>query len=68
VFYDLGVPALYLRVTGLGRSGPIRPERLEDLILLLEHYEDVPATVVFESPARWQDARNLRKTLASAVE
>ncbi len=64
VHYDLGVPALYLRVTGLGRTGPIRSERMDDLVMLLEHYEGVPATIVFESPSRWQDARNLRKTLA----
>ncbi|HEY4181021.1 MAG TPA: DUF72 domain-containing protein [Kofleriaceae bacterium] len=67
VYYDLGVPALFLRITGLGRSGPIRPERLEDLVMLLEHYEDTPATVVFESPSKWQDARNLRKVLASEI-
>jgi hypothetical protein len=68
VFYDLGVRALYLRVAGLGRTGPLRAERLEDLVLLLEHYEGTPATIAFESPARWQDARNLRKTLASLVD
>jgi hypothetical protein len=37
-------------------------------VMLLEHYEDVPATIVFESPSRWQDARNLRKTLSGAVD
>ena len=68
VHYDLGVPALYLRVTGLGRSGPLRSERMDDLVMLLEHYEGIPATIVFESPSRWQDARNLRKTLAGAVD
>lgn len=68
VFHDLGVPALYLRVAGIGRTGPLRAERLEDLVLLLEHYEGTPATIAFESPARWQDARNLRKVLASSVD
>ncbi|CAN5853771.1 hypothetical protein BH11MYX2_BH11MYX2_01480 [soil metagenome] len=67
IYYDLEVPALYLRVTGLGRTGALRPERLEDLVMLLEHYEDTPATVVFESPARWHDARNLRKVLSSEI-
>jgi uncharacterized protein YecE (DUF72 family) len=67
VYYDLDVPALYLRMTGLGRNGPMRPERLEDLVMLLEHYEDTPATLVFESPAKWQDARNLRKVLSSEI-
>ena len=28
-----------------------------------EHYEKLPATIAFESPSRWQDARNLKKTL-----
>lgn len=66
VHYNLGVSALYLRVTGLGRGGPLRSERMEDLVMLLEHYEGIPATIVFESPSRWQDARNLRKVLAGA--
>lgn len=64
VHYDLDVSALYLRIAGLGRSGPLRTERQDDLVVLLEHYENVPATIAFESPSRWQDARNLRKALA----
>lgn len=68
VHYDLDVDALYLRVTGLGRSGPIRTERIDDLVTLLEAYEDVPATIAFESPSRWNDAKNLKKTLAGALD
>jgi uncharacterized protein YecE (DUF72 family) len=64
IHYDLEVSALYLRITGLGRSGLLRNERQEDLVALLEHYEDLPATIAFESPSRWQDARNLQKLLA----
>lgn len=67
VHYDLGVSALYLRVTGLGRTGPLRSERMDDLVMLLEHYENIPATIVFESPSRWQDARNLRRLLSLAL-
>lgn len=67
VHYDYDVTALYLRITGLGRSGPIRSERMDDLVALLEHYEGVPATIAFDSPARWQDARNLKKTLEGAL-
>jgi uncharacterized protein YecE (DUF72 family) len=65
VYDELDVTSLYLRVEGLGRSGPIRPERMEDLAALLERYEDLPVTVAFASPNRWQDARNLRKLLES---
>jgi uncharacterized protein YecE (DUF72 family) len=69
VHYDLDVSALYLRVAGLGRSGPIRSERLDDLVMLLEHYAELPtAAIAFESPSRWNDARNLKKTLENAVE
>ena len=68
VHYDLDVQALYLRVTGGGRSGPIRSERMDDIVGLLEAYEDIPATIAFESPARWADARNLKKTLAGALD
>lgn len=68
VHYGLDVSALYLRVTGIGRAGPIRSERMEDLVLLLETYDGVPATIVFESPARWQDARNLKKALEGALD
>ncbi len=65
IYFDLEVTSLYLRVEGLGRSGALRHERQEDLAMLLEHYEDIPATIAFASPERWQDARNLRKLLKS---
>lgn len=68
VYDDLDVTALYLRPTGLGRSGPIRSERMDDLAILLEAYEDVPTTIAFESPARWADARNLKKSLEGALD
>jgi hypothetical protein len=61
VFFDLDLRALYLRPEGAGRAGLIRNERLEDLVMLMEHYENLPATVAFASPERWQDARNLLK-------
>ena len=69
VHYDLDVTALYLRIAGLGRSGPLRSERLDDLVMLLEHYAELPtAAIAFESPSRWNDARNLKKTLETAVD
>jgi uncharacterized protein YecE (DUF72 family) len=67
VYEDLDAPALYFRVIGLGRSGPIRSEKLEDLAGLLEHYDDIELTVAFASPARWQDARNFKKLLEGAA-
>lgn len=67
IYYDLDAPSLYLRVSGLGRSGPIRSEQLEDLAALVEHYEDLALTVVFESPSRWNDARNFKKLLAETA-
>ena len=69
VHYDLDLAALYLRVTGLGRSGPIRSERLDDLVMLVEHYADVEGgiAIAFESPSRWQDARNFKKTVESEL-
>lgn len=66
VYEDLEAPALYFRITGLGRSGPIRAEALEDLAALLEHYENIELTVAFASPTRWQDARNFKKLLEGA--
>jgi uncharacterized protein YecE (DUF72 family) len=63
VYEDLEAPALYFRVSGLGRAGPIRSEKLDDLAALVEHYQDVALTVAFASPARWQDARNFKKLL-----
>lgn len=66
LYYDLDAPAFYLRIFGLGRSGPLRAEQQEDLVELLEHYEDRSVTIAFESPARWQDARNLKKLLAGS--
>ena len=62
--YDgLEASSLYVRVEGAGRAGMIRNERLEDLAALIESYEDLPLTVAFSSPERWQDARNFVKLL-----
>jgi uncharacterized protein YecE (DUF72 family) len=66
IYYDLDVSALYLRISGLGRTGPIRTERQEDLAMLIESYDDVPVTVAFDSPQRWRDARNFKKLLDEA--
>lgn len=66
LYFDLETPALYLRVSGLGRSGPLRSEQQEDLLELIEHYEDRSITIAFESPSRWQDAHNLKKLLEGA--
>ena len=66
VYEDLEAPALYFRIAGLGRSGPLRAEALEDLAALLEHYENIELTVAFASPTRWQDARNFKKMLEGA--
>jgi uncharacterized protein YecE (DUF72 family) len=63
-FEQLPVSALYLRPEGAGRAGAIRNERLEDLAALIESYGEIPITIAFASPERWQDARNLRKLLA----
>lgn len=67
--YDLELEALYLRVAGLGRAGALRSEKLDDLVMLLAHYADVPGgtAIAFESPERWKDARNLKKTIVDAV-
>jgi uncharacterized protein YecE (DUF72 family) len=66
IHYDLDVPALYLRIESAGRAGPLNTERLEDLAALVQHYEDLPLTVVFASPDRWRDARNFKKLLEPA--
>jgi len=67
IYYDLGVETLYLRISGLGRTGPIRSERQEDLAMLIESYENVSVTVAFDSPQRWQDARNFKKLLEATT-
>jgi len=67
VYEDLAAQALYFRISGLGHTGPIRNEQLEDLAALVEHYQDIELTVVFASPTRWQDARNFKKLLEGAA-
>lgn len=67
IHFDLEAPSLYFRVTGLGHSGTIGSEKQEDLVALAEHYEDRPLTIVFDSPQRWQDARNFKKLLAEGA-
>lgn len=68
VYEDLEAQALYFRIAGLGRSGPIRSEKLEELAALTEHYENIELTIAFASPSRWQDARNFKKLLPTAME
>jgi uncharacterized protein YecE (DUF72 family) len=63
VYEDLEAPALYFRISGVGRSGSIRSEKLEDLAGLTEHYQGVALTIAFASAQRWQDARNFKKLL-----
>ncbi|MEO8843217.1 MAG: DUF72 domain-containing protein [Kofleriaceae bacterium] len=62
IHYGLEATSLYLRIES-PRAGLIRNEKLEDLVALIEHYEELPVTVAFASPERWQDARNLKKLL-----
>lgn len=63
IYYDLDITELYLRITNLGRTGPLRTEKQEDLVGFLMEYPGVPATIAFESPARWADARNFKRLL-----
>jgi uncharacterized protein YecE (DUF72 family) len=67
VYEDLEATALYFRIAGLGRSGPIRSEKLEDLAGLVEHYQGVALTIAFASAQRWQDARNFKKLLGDGA-
>jgi uncharacterized protein YecE (DUF72 family) len=64
VYEDLEAESLYFQITGLGRTGPIRSEKLDDLATLVEHYEHIDLTVAFASPARWPDAKNFQRLLA----
>jgi uncharacterized protein YecE (DUF72 family) len=68
IHHDLEAASLHFRIVGAGRSGTIRNEHLEDLAALIEHYEDLPVTVAFASPERWQDARNLLKLIDAGNE
>jgi len=67
VYEDLETTALYFRIAGLGRTGPIRTEKLDDLAGLVEHYQGIDLTIAFASPGRWQDARNFKKLLEGAA-
>jgi hypothetical protein len=60
IHHDLDVTALYLRVES---AGPLRSERLDDLVELAQHYEDRSLVFALASADRWQDARKLRKLL-----
>ena len=66
IYYDLDVERLYCRISGLGRAGAIRSEHQEDLAMLIESYGSLPVTVAFDSPQRWQDARNFKKLLSES--
>lgn len=60
LFYDLEVPALYVRVE---RAGALRQERIDELFELVDAYAGRPITIAFATRDRWQDARALRKLL-----
>jgi len=62
-YEGLEASSLYFRIESAGRAGMIRNERLEDLAALVESYEGIQLTVAFNSPERWQDARNFVKLL-----
>jgi hypothetical protein len=66
IYFDLELQSLYCRISGLGRAGAIRSEHQEDLAMLIESYGSIPVTVAFDSPQRWQDARNLKKLLSKS--
>ena len=63
VHYDLEADSLYLRIETAGRSGAMRPEKLDELADLVMSYVDRELTVAFATPERWVDARNLKKLL-----
>jgi uncharacterized protein YecE (DUF72 family) len=63
IYMELDAPTLYFRVEG-SRTGPLRTAQLEDLDMLVEHYEDRSITIAFASAERWQDARNFKKLLS----
>ena len=65
VHHDLEADSLYLRIEAAGRSGTIRPEKLDELADLVSVYreQDRELTVVFASSERWADARNFKKLL-----
>ena len=63
IHHDLEADSLYFRVEGVGRSGAIRSEKLDELADLVMSYEDRELTLVFASPERWADARNFKKLL-----
>jgi hypothetical protein len=69
IYDQLDVSSLYVRIAGLGRSGPIRAEQLESLVGFLESYTNkdagIDVTTAFDSPSRWQDARKLKKLVQS---
>jgi uncharacterized protein YecE (DUF72 family) len=65
IHYELEATSLYFRIE---RPGSISTERMEDLAALIEHYEDLPLTIAFASPDRWNDARNLKKLLVEQSE
>jgi len=64
-YYDLEVSSLYLRIEGAARGSAIRSEKLDELADLVEHYGELPTTVAFASPNRWQDARNFSKLFSA---
>lgn len=55
--------SIYFRVENLGRASTLRTEDLEDLAEFAARFETV--TIAFGSQARWADARNFKKLLAS---
>ncbi len=64
VYEELDAPTMYFRVEAPHRPDALGDEQLEDLALLVEHYEARSVSrvrVAFATRNRWRDARAFRK-------
>ena len=61
VFSELDTDHAYLRVLGLGRTGPLRQDNQDELAGIAGSYKS--ATVIFATVDRWKDAKNFKRNI-----
>lgn len=61
VFSELDTDHAYLRVLGLGRTGPLRQDNQDELAGIAGSYKS--ATVIFATAERWKDAKNFKRNI-----
>jgi uncharacterized protein YecE (DUF72 family) len=66
VYSELDTDHAYLRVLGLGRTGPLRQDNQDELATIAASYKST--TVIFATAERWKDAKNFKRNILELAD